>query len=75
MGKMLRNTTFISTRSPTHAYLKSLYKYPQMEFPYAELSRSESTRKPETEFEFLDTCIFDENRYFDVFVEYAKDLS
>jgi mannosylglycerate hydrolase MGH1-like protein len=58
---------------PTHAYMKFLYKYPQAEFPYARLieeNRRRGTR--EGEFEILDTGVFDDDRYFDVFVEYAK---
>src|SRR3954453_11263252 len=59
--------------TPTHSYMKYLYKYPQAEYPYARL-RDENKRrgKDQPEFELLDTGVFDENRYFDVFVEYAK---
>jgi hypothetical protein len=59
--------------TPTHSYMKMLYKYPQAEFPYAELvekNRARSKRDPE--FELVDTGIFDDDKYFDVFVEYAK---
>src|SRR5262249_24515662 len=57
----------------THSYLKMLYKYPQAEFPYARLLEENRRRGPdEGEFELLDTGIFDDDRYFDVFVEYAK---
>src|SRR5262249_52280541 len=59
--------------TPSHAYLKALYKYPQVEFPYASLveeNRRRTRRDPE--FEVLDTGVFDGNRYFDVFAEYAK---
>ncbi|MGE5300322.1 MAG: MGH1-like glycoside hydrolase domain-containing protein, partial [Acidobacteriota bacterium] len=59
--------------TPTHSYMKFLYKYPQREFPYRELletNRRRSRREPE--FELLDTGIFEGNRYFDVIVEYAK---
>ncbi|HSB80754.1 MAG TPA: glucosidase [Candidatus Methylomirabilis sp.] len=59
--------------TPTHSYMKGLYKYPQGEFPYARLleeNRRRSRREPE--FELLDTGAFDGDRYFDVFVEYAK---
>ena len=59
--------------TPTHAYLKMLYKYPQREFPYAELVHVNRSRgKHEPEYELLDTGVFDEDRYFDVFVEYAR---
>ncbi len=58
---------------PTHSYLKMLYKYPQREFPYAQLVEENRRRgKLDPEFELVDTGVFDDNRYFDVFVEYAK---
>jgi len=59
--------------TPTHSYMKMLYKYPQQEYPY-ELLVSESAKRGrlDPEFELLDTGIFDDNRYFDVFIEYAK---
>ncbi len=59
--------------APTHSYMKMLYKYPQQEYPYQQLL--EETRKRsrlEPEYELIDTGIFDEDKYFDVFVEYAK---
>ena len=59
--------------TPTHSYMKCLYKYPQAAYPYAQLleeSRRRTRRMPE--FELIDTGLFDDNRYFDVFVEYAK---
>ena len=59
--------------TPTHSYLKMLYKYPQREFPYEQLVDENRRRgKQEPEFELLDTGVFDDDRYFDVFVEYAK---
>src|ERR1043166_1799923 len=61
--------------TPTHSYLEMLYKYPQQEFPYARLVDENGRRKGDSsqpEFELLDTGIFDDDRYFDVFVEYAK---
>jgi len=59
--------------TPTHSYLKMLYKYPQREFPYARLVEENRRRGwDQPEFELLDTGIFDDDRYFDVFVEYAK---
>ena len=59
--------------TPTHSYLKMLYKYPQREFPYARLVEENRRRgRDQMEFELLDTGIFDDDRYFDVFVEYAK---
>ena len=58
---------------PTHSYLKMLYKYPQREFPYNQLVDENRRRtKHDPEYELLDTGVFDDNRYFDVFVEYAK---
>ncbi|MFM7326429.1 MAG: glucosidase, partial [Nodosilinea sp.] len=58
---------------PTHSYMKYLYKYPQAAFPYEDLVKTNQSRsKEELEYELLDTGIFDDNRYFDVFVEYAK---
>src|ERR1700675_4766259 len=64
---------FYLDSTPTHSYMRMLYKYPQAEFPYGALveeNRRRSRRDPE--FELLDTGVFAENRYFDVFVEYAK---
>ena len=64
---------FYLDSTPTHSYMKFLYKYPQQEFPYAQLvdeNRKRDRRDPE--FELLDTGIFNESRYFDIFVEYAK---
>jgi hypothetical protein len=59
--------------TPTHSYMRMLYKYPQGEYPYARLVEENRRRgKLDPEFELLDSGIFDENRYFDVFVEYAK---
>src|SRR5205085_12321736 len=59
--------------TPTHSYMKMLYKYPQGEFPYARLIEENRRRAGNgSEFELLDTGIFHDDRYFDVFVEYAK---
>ncbi len=64
---------FYLDSTPTHSYMKFLYKYPQAEFPYARLVDENRRRGKEVgEFELLDTGVFDENRYFDVFIEYAK---
>lgn len=58
---------------PTHAYMKMLYKYPQREFPYEKLVEENKRRgKKEPEYELMDTGVFDDDRYFDVFVTYAK---
>jgi hypothetical protein len=59
--------------TPTHAYMKMLYKYPQQEYPYAHLVEENKRRgKLDPEYELIDTGIFDNNAYFDVFIEYAK---
>ncbi|HEY8935201.1 MAG TPA: glucosidase, partial [Cyclobacteriaceae bacterium] len=59
--------------TPTHSYMKMLYKYPQQEFPYTWLVQENKRRgKLDREFELIDTKIFNENKYFDVFIEYAK---
>ena len=58
---------------PSHAYMRMLYKYPQREFPYAQLREENRRRsKQDAEYELIDTGIFDDDRYFDVTVEYAK---
>jgi hypothetical protein len=74
-GEDAKELYYYLDATPTHSYLKMLYKYPQGEFPYAQLVAENARRKSnprELEFELLDTGIFDDNRYFDVFVEYAK---
>ena len=59
--------------TPTHSYMKWLYKYPQRAFPYEDLVRTNARRsREEFEYELIDTGVFDDDRYFDVFVEYAK---
>jgi hypothetical protein len=59
--------------TPTHSYMKCLYKYPQAEFPYKRLLEANANRsRREPEYELLDTGILDQNRYFDIFAEYAK---
>jgi len=72
-GEDVKEYYFYLDSTPTHAYMKALYKYPQAAFPYTEL-RAETARRGRTdpEFELLDTGVFDDDRYFDVFVEYAK---
>ncbi|HET9684454.1 MAG TPA: hypothetical protein VFP15_10145 [Gemmatimonadaceae bacterium] len=58
---------------PSHAYMRALYKYPQRAFPYAKLVEENARRgRDDPEFELLDTGVFDDDRYFDVTVEYAK---
>jgi hypothetical protein len=59
--------------TPTHSYMKMLYKYPQSEFPYSQLVNENRRRgKHDSEFELIDTGIFNDNRYFDIIIEYAK---
>ncbi len=72
-GEDVKEYYFYLDSTPTHSYLKFLYKYPQAEFPYARLVDENRVRgRNGREFELMDTRVFDENRYFDVFVEYAK---
>ncbi len=73
-GEDVKEYYFYLDSTPTHSYLKGLYKYPQAAFPYEQLIEENHRRgKDQMEYELLDTGVFDENRYFDVFVEYAKD--
>jgi hypothetical protein len=72
-GEDLKEYHFYLDNTPTHSYMKWLYKYPQREYPYARLiDESQRRRGQPGEFELLDTGLFDDDRYFDVFVEYAK---
>jgi hypothetical protein len=72
-GEDVKEYYFHLDATPTHSYLKFLYKYPQREYPYARLVEENRARGGQgPEFELLDTGIFDDDRYFDVFVEYAK---
>ncbi len=72
-GEDVKEYYFYLDATPTHSYLQYLYKYPQAAYPYEDLvTTSERRSRQESEYELLDTGIFDENRYFDIFVEYAK---
>ncbi len=72
-GEDVKEYYFYLDSTPTHSYMKYLYKYPQTEFPYRDLVETNRRRsREEFEYELLDTGIFDQDRYFDVFVEYAK---
>lgn len=72
-GEDVKEAYFYLDSTPTHSYMKYLYKYPQNAYPYTDLVETNRRRgKQEAEYELLDTGVFDENRYFDVFVEYAK---
>lgn len=73
-GEDVKECYFYLDSTPTHSYMKYLYKYPQSAFPYADLVETNRHRtKDQAEYELLDTGVFDRNRYFDVFVEYAKE--
>ena len=72
-GEDAKDYYFYLDSTPTHSYMKYLYKYPQAEFPYSQLLEENKRRgKLDPEFELIDTGVFDDDRYFDVFVEYAK---
>ena len=72
-GEDVKEYYFYLDSTPTHSYMKYLYKYPQREYPYRDLIETNRRRsREEFEYELLDTGIFDDDRYFDVFVEYAK---
>jgi hypothetical protein len=72
-GEDVKEVYYYLDATPTHSYLKMLYKYPQSEFPYRQLVEENRRRgKDQPEYELLDTGVFDDDRYFDVFVEYAK---
>ncbi|MDX1363531.1 MGH1-like glycoside hydrolase domain-containing protein [Arenibacter latericius] len=72
-GEDVKELYYYLENTPTHSYMKHLYKYPQNEFPYKDLVEENSRRgKQDLEYEILDTGIFDNNEYFDVYTEYAK---
>jgi hypothetical protein len=72
-GEDVKECYFYLDNTPTHSYMRYLYKYPQSAFPYQELLDENRRRgKQEAEFELLDTGAFQDSRYFDVFIEYAK---
>jgi hypothetical protein len=73
-GEDVKEYYFYIDSTPTHSYMKYLYKYPQREFPYRDLVETNRGRsREEMEYELLDAGAFDDDRYFDVFVEYAKE--
>jgi hypothetical protein len=73
-GEDVKEYYFYLDSTPTHSYMKYLYKYPQAAYPYEDLIKNNRLRsRNELEYELLDTGIFDEDRYFDIFVEYAKE--
>src|SRR5579859_7638793 len=72
-GEDVKEYYFYLDSTPTHSYMKCLYKYPQVEYPYSDLVEiSQRRSRHEFECELLDTGVFDTDRYWDVFVEYAK---
>ena len=73
-GEDVKEYYFYLDSTPTHSYMKYLYKYPQAAYPYSDLVDTNRRRsRNDAEYELLDTGVFNEDRYFDVFVEYAKD--
>jgi hypothetical protein len=73
-GEDVKEYYFYLDSTPTHSYLKYLYKYPQAAYPYDQIvSTNRNRSRQEPEYELLNTGVFDQNRYFDVFVEYAKE--
>jgi hypothetical protein len=72
-GEDVKECYYYLDSTPTHSYMKYLYKYPQAEFPYQKLIDANRGRsRDEPEYELLDTGVFDQDRYFDIFAEYAK---
>ena len=72
-GENVKEYYFYLDSTPTHSYMKYLYKYPQAAYPYADLMETNRRRtRNDMEYELLDTGVFEKDRYFDVFVEYAK---
>lgn len=72
-GEDVKEYYFFLDNTPTHAYMKALYKYPQSAFPYTQLVEENQRRgKQDPEFELMDTGVFEGDRYFDVLIEYAK---
>ena len=72
-GEDVKEYYFYLDSTPTHSYMKYLYKYPQAAYPYNDLIQTNRERgRGKPEYELLDTGVFDQNRYFDIFVEYAK---
>ena len=72
-GEDVKEYYYFLDNMPTHSYMKYLYKYPQAAYPYDELKKTNAERSQlEPEYELVDTGIFDHNRYFDIFIEYAK---
>jgi Glycosyl hydrolase family 63 C-terminal domain len=72
-GEDVKELYYYLDSTPTHSYMKMLYKYPQQAFPYQKILEETRRRsRKEPEYEIIDTGVFDDNRYFDIFIEYAK---
>ena len=72
-GEDCKELYYYLENTPTHSYMKHLYKYPQAAYPYEDLLQTNASRsKEEVEYELIDTGIFNDNKYFDVVTEYAK---
>lgn len=74
-GEDVKEYYYYLDATPTHSYMKWLYKYPQKAYPYDEIIANNRRSKLEPEYELIDTGVFNDNRYFDVFVEYAKSAA
>jgi len=75
-GEDVKEYYYYLDSTPTHSYMKFLYKYPQLAFPYERLVEANKRRsKNDPEYELIDTGIFNDNKYFDVFIEYAKNTN
>src|SRR6185503_874337 len=74
-GEDVKEYYYYLDSTPTHSYMKYLYKYPQAAFPYDRIVATNRARsRQEFEYELINTGVFDQDRYFDVFVEYAKEM-
>src|SRR5208282_3766036 len=72
-GEDVKEVYYYLDSTPTHSYMKLLYKYPQAEFPYVKLVEANAARtSSDPEYELTDAAVFNESRYFDILVEYAK---
>ncbi len=72
-GEDVKEYWFYLDNVPTHSYMRMLYKYPQRDYPYSQLVEENRRRQGQREYKLLDTGVFDEDRYFDIFIEYAKN--
>jgi len=72
-GEDVKEYYFYLDNTPTHSYMRMLYKYPQRAYPYSQLVEENRHRQGQREYKLLDTGVFDEDRYFDIFIEYAKN--